>query len=196
MRVFKNTCNLGLFQRRPPPSSADGRLHTANALVRLTPASGPQPRIISGFGGCVGGFWGRFAAAVRPRSGRAAAAKPPLQPKLLLNVEKRAGARFSTCSWSCKRACAFDQPRSASASCPAGLIPLRWQVSYRDLARPCYSFMKTRRELFVRLRPGNSWRRHRLRSHALWGAWHHGRCVASWACEATGFWEFHFLGDL
>ena len=49
----------------------------ANALARLTPASGPQPRIPSGFGGCVGGFWGGFAAVVRPRSGRAAAAKPP-----------------------------------------------------------------------------------------------------------------------
>ena len=61
--------------------------HIANALARLTPASGPQPRIPSGFGGCVGGFWGGFggcvggfwggfAAAPRPRSGRAAAAKP------------------------------------------------------------------------------------------------------------------------
>jgi len=56
----------------------------ANALARLTPASGPQPRIPSGFGGCVGGFWG----VLRPLRGRAAAANPPLQPKLLLAPQK------------------------------------------------------------------------------------------------------------
>ena len=41
----------------------------ANALARLTPASGPPPRIPSGFGGCVGGFGpvrGRKAAVLRP----------------------------------------------------------------------------------------------------------------------------------
>ena len=47
-------------------------MNVANALARLTPASGPPPRIPSGFGGCVGGFWGgfwgRFAAAQRPQN--------------------------------------------------------------------------------------------------------------------------------
>ena len=68
----------------------------ANALARLTPASGPQPRIPSGFGGCVGGFWGGFAAAAaaaqRPPRGR----KPPEFPDLLLKLEKR--ARGTTCA--------------------------------------------------------------------------------------------------
>ena len=74
----------------------DKALSEANALARLTPASGPQPRISSGFGGWVGGFWGGFcgraAAAKRPRSGR----KTPEFPDLLLKLEKRARARFSS----------------------------------------------------------------------------------------------------
>ena len=56
----KRACAFDPRLRAPPPKP------NANALARLTPASGPQPRIPSGFGGCVGGFW----AVARPQNPR------------------------------------------------------------------------------------------------------------------------------